>query len=91
MAEASDDYGVAIAVDSTGNAYVTGQTYSDTSRRLAGAFQTSPARQLSNAFVTKLNPSGSALVYSTYLGGSTLEDLATGIAVDSSGDAYVTG
>ena len=43
-----------------------------------------------DAFVTKLNPLGSALVYSTYLGGSG-NDLGIGIAVDSSGNAYVTG
>jgi hypothetical protein len=43
-----------------------------------------------DAFVAKLNPAGSALVYSTYLGGSAT-DYATAIAVDSSGSAYVTG
>src|SRR5207247_14779 len=43
-----------------------------------------------NAFVTKLNPTGSALVYSTYLGG-TKNDEATGIALDAAGNAYVTG
>ena len=44
----------------------------------------------SDAFVAKLNPTGSALVYSTYLGGS-VDDFGYGIAVDSAGDAYVTG
>ena len=43
-----------------------------------------------NAFVTKLNPTGTALVYSSYLGGST-SDAAFGIALDSASDAYVTG
>ena len=43
-----------------------------------------------DAFVSKINPSGSALVYSTYLGGSG-QDLGSGIAVDSAGNAYVTG
>ncbi len=45
---------------------------------------------MGDAFVTKLNAAGSALVYSTHLGGSAW-DVGTGIAVDSSGNAYVTG
>ena len=53
-------------------------------------FQGSNAANSVDAFVTKLNPAGSALVYSTYLGGSAT-DYATAIAVDSSGSAYVTG
>jgi len=85
----SYDKGLGIAVDSSGNAYMTGSTVSTNFPTTAGAFETSLA-QGENAFVTKLNPSGSALVYSTYLGGSR-EDWGTGIAVDSSGHAYVTG
>ena len=78
----------AIAVDSGGNAYVTGYTTA-TNFPLAHAFQGSNRSEF-NAFVTKFNAAGSALVYSTYLGGSGV-DLATGIAVDSDGEAYVTG
>ena len=76
-----------IAVDSAGDAYVTGSTYD--APPLKNAFQAT-AGGGGDAFVTKLNPSGSALVYSTYLGGSG-QDYATGIAVDGSGDVYVTG
>jgi uncharacterized protein (TIGR03437 family) len=82
------DYGYGIAVDSSGNAYVTGFTSS-------GNFPTASPRQTTwggaqDAFVAKLNAAGSALVYSTYLGGNN-NDVAYGIAVDSSGNAYVTG
>jgi hypothetical protein len=84
-----EDFGTGIAVDSLGDAYVTGYAQSDNFPTTAGAFQTSLTGTL-NAFVTNLNPSGSALLYSTYLGGSR-EDEGNGIAVDSSGHAYVTG
>jgi hypothetical protein len=91
-----------LAVDSSGNAYVTGSTSSTDFPVTQGAFQTTnkaKANGNSNAFVTKLNPTGTALVYSTYLGGSGSVDLygapfgdqGTGLAVDSSGNAYVTG
>jgi len=94
----SIDRGRSIAVDSSGNAYVTGLTLSTDFPTTVGAFQ--PAlRGFMDPFVTKLNAAGSALVYSTYLGGSTGEDFTIGflpdegrgIAVDSSGNAYVTG
>jgi PKD repeat protein len=82
------DYGAGIAVDSAGNAYVTGFTISS-DFPTANALQ--PAlRGTTNAFVAKLNPAGSALVYSTYLGGSNSDD-GSSIAVDSAGNAYVTG
>jgi hypothetical protein len=94
------DYASAIAVDAAGNAYVTGTTFS-TDFPLKNAHQKTnngAAIGVSNAFVAKVNPSGTALLYSTYLGGSgnTVEgnsfgDSGYGIAVDSSGDAYVTG
>ena len=82
------DYGSGIAVDSSGNAYITGQT-------LSSNFPTRNPLQASrggtsDAFVTKLNPAGDGLVYSTYLGGSGF-DAGGAIAVDSSGNAYVTG
>jgi uncharacterized protein (TIGR03437 family) len=82
------DEGNAIAVDAAGNAYVTGSTAS-TNFPLASPLRSSNAASV-DAFVAKLNPAGSALVYSTYLGGSAT-DYGTAIAVDSSGSAYVTG
>ncbi len=82
------DEGNGIAVDSSGNAYVTGSTFSIDFPTL-NAFQSIPGSN-GDAFVTKLNAAGSALVYSTYLGGSFGDD-GFAIAVDSSGNAYVTG
>ncbi len=83
--------GQGIAVDASGNAYVTGYTHSTnfpTVNPLQGAFAGGNA----DAFVLKLNPSGSALIYSTYLGGGNdRPDIGTAIAVDSAGNAYVTG
>ena len=84
-----NDQGRDIAVDASGNAYVTGFTDSSAFPTTAGAFDTTLPGDL-DAFVTKLNPAGSALVYSTFIGGGALE-LAFGIAVDASGSAYVTG
>jgi uncharacterized repeat protein (TIGR01451 family) len=80
----------AIAVDGSGNAYVTGQTVSTNFPITPGAFQPTFIGASSLAFVTKLNAEGTALVYSTYLGGSSL-DSGVDIAVDGSGSAYVTG
>lgn len=77
-----------IAVDSTGAAYVTGDTQSDDFPVL-NAYQPSLIGT-SDIFITKISPSGSSLVYSTYLGGERTE-AAFGIAVDSSGVAYVVG
>jgi hypothetical protein len=85
----SGDQGYAIALDSSANAYVTGQTVLTNFPTTSGSFQ-SASGGFNDAFVTKLNAAGSALVYSTYLGGSDY-DIGYGIAVDSSGDAYVTG
>jgi uncharacterized protein (TIGR03437 family) len=82
------DEGNGIAVDAAGSAYVTGYTAS-TNFPLQSPFRGSNAASV-DAFVTKINPAGSALVYSTYLGGSAT-DYGTAIAVDSSGSAYVTG
>jgi beta-propeller repeat-containing protein/centrosomal CEP192-like protein len=83
-----DDFGRGIAVDSFGNAYVAGFT-SSVDFPTKNAFQSANAGFL-DAFVTKLSPSGSTLVYSTYLGG-TGEEQCTGIAVDSAGHAYIAG
>ena len=77
-----------IAVDSAGSAYVVGATASP-NFPTKSAFQ--PAlRNGPDAFITKLAPSGNALVYSTYLGGNSI-DLANAIAVDAAGAAYVVG
>lgn len=83
------DIGFGIAVDGAGNAYVTGNTESTDFPVTAGAFRTTYGGS-ADAFVTKINPMGSELVYSTYLGGSGANE-GYAIAVDGSGDAYVTG
>ena len=81
--------GNGIAVDASGNAYVMGYTSSPNFPVTPGAFQvTNGGNQ--DAFVTEVNTTGTALVYSTYLGG-TDDDGGNGIAVDASGNAYVTG
>jgi RHS repeat-associated protein len=88
----SPETGTAIAVDSSGDAYVTGQATS-TNFPTLNAFQTSLGSANTNAFVTEVAPGGT-LVYSSYLGGSTTgsaTDSGTGIAVDSNNNAYVTG
>jgi hypothetical protein len=91
------EYGIGIALDSADNAYVTGETNSTDFPVTPGAFQSANggvamncARGGADAFLTKINPRGSALVYSTYLGGSC-SDGGQGIAVDSAGNAYVAG
>jgi hypothetical protein len=87
----NNDAAAAIAVDASGNAYVTGAADNPDFPTTPGAFQTTPgAVGEFQAFVTKLNPTGSALVYSTFLGGSS-DDGAAAIAIDTSGNAYVTG
>ena len=85
------DDGLAITVDTAGNAYVAGETISSNFPTTSGAF----SRVMNgafDAFVTKLNPTGSALVYSTYLGGSEVE-FAERIALskDGSNQAYIVG
>ncbi|MFB3896052.1 MAG: SBBP repeat-containing protein [bacterium] len=88
------DEGNDIAVDQTGNAYVTGITSSPLFPVTSGAFQTTYTDGTPDgydAFVFKLNSSGSGLTYSTYLGGTGGTDNGTGIAVDASGNAYITG
>jgi hypothetical protein len=84
-----NDQGSGIAVDSSGNAYVTGETAVFSFPTTASAFQSANNGNF-DAFLSKLNPSGSALLYSSYLGGNASDQAAT-IAVDNSGNAYVGG
>jgi len=88
------DQGNGIAVDSAGNAYIVGTTYSVDFPTTNGAFQLKNRSALAKAggtvFVSKLNPAGTALVYSTYLGGSG-GDFGYAIALDSTDHAYITG
>ncbi|MGI8985059.1 MAG: SBBP repeat-containing protein [Acidimicrobiales bacterium] len=84
---AGSEFGNGIAVDSSGSAYVTGST---NSADFPTANPLQPAGGGTDAFVARLNPAGSALVYATHLGG-TAADSGNGIAVDGAGSAYVTG
>ncbi len=85
------DHGKAIAVDAAGNAYVTGESKSINFPTTSGAFDITPnGGALSDGFVSKLSADGTSLVYSTFLGGSH-EDFGTSIALDTGGNAYVTG
>ncbi|MEO8049845.1 MAG: SBBP repeat-containing protein [Acidobacteriota bacterium] len=88
---AANEHAGGIALDSSGNVYVAGGTYS-INFPLAGAIQTTNHGS-QDAFVAKLNASGASLLYSTYLGGSggVTPEEANGIAVDTSGNAYVAG
>src|ERR1017187_7511075 len=91
------DFVTAIAADGAGHAYLAGSTSDLAFPATAGAFQTALAGQVappfvgpSDAFVAKLNPTGSAMVWATFLGGSG-NDQAQTIAVDSAGDVWVSG
>jgi hypothetical protein len=84
----NDDRADGIAIDSLGNVYVSGQTYS-TDFPTSKPFQPT-LHGTSNTFVTVLNAQGTAFIYSTYVGGSGM-DAATALALDASGNAYVTG
>ena len=92
------DGGLGVAVDQLGNAYVTGGT-SSTNFPTVNALQSTFGGASQYAFISKINASGSALVYSTYLGGSGYNpgfggqgiNFGSGIAVDAPGNAYVTG
>src|SRR3984957_52863 len=83
----------AAAIDAAGDLYVTGYTSASNFPTVA-AFQASPPAKVSGgyyAFVTKIAPDAKTLIFSTYIGGSTGYDYAYGIALDSSGDAFVVG
>jgi hypothetical protein len=83
------DQGQGIAVDSAGNAYVTGATQSTNFPVTTNALQ-SVINGSQNAFVTKVNSTGEALIYSTYLGGSEA-DTAQAIQLDSAENMYIAG
>lgn len=90
------DSGLDIAVDGNGNAYVTGYTISVNFPVTAGALKTTLLPIASSvygfeAFVSKINQTGTALVYSTYLGSNSGSETGYGISVDASGNAYITG
>jgi Beta-propeller repeat len=86
-----DDTASGIAVDKNGNAYVAGTTFSTDFPTTAGAFKVAPPNSTPAVFVTEVNPTGTApLVNSTYLSGSG-GDSANGIAIDGTGNIYVTG
>jgi Bacterial Ig-like domain (group 3)/Chitobiase/beta-hexosaminidase C-terminal domain/Beta-propeller repeat len=87
-----DDKSTAIAIDSSLNAYITGSTRSTDFPVSSTAFQKTKPTGITQTtgFVAKLNAAGTALVYSTFLGGTTLDEPA-GIAVNASGQAFVTG
>lgn len=84
------DVANAVAVDGAGNVFVTGTTSSSTGFPTTGGVFSTYAGGPSDAFVTKFNPAGTAILYSTYLGSSAADE-GRGIAVDSAGRAYVTG
>ncbi|MDO8671762.1 MAG: SBBP repeat-containing protein [Dehalococcoidia bacterium] len=85
------DEGNSIAVDGSGNAFVTGQTNSSGFPAALGlGYDTTYNDGGFDAFVVKLNASGPDLVYATFLGGSNY-DYGWGVAIDGSGNAYVTG
>lgn len=91
-----DDQAFSLAVDTPGNVYVAGHTTSTDFPVTAGAYQTTcpvdSSGGCSSAFVSTVNPTGKALVYSTYLGGSNgLGDAAYGIALDANNNAYLSG
>ena len=88
LGSGSFDSASGIAVDSQGSAYVTGTSDGTTFPTTAGAFRSTTTR--GGAFVTKLDPTGSSLVYSTYISGEGITN-GSGIAVDSAGNAHITG
>lgn len=83
------DRGLALQVDSAGNAYVVGRTFSPNFPVTPGAFDTTHNGS-EDSFILKLDPTGSTLLYSTYVGGSGFERTMR-LAIDSEGNAYAAG
>jgi Beta-propeller repeat/HYDIN/CFA65/VesB-like, Ig-like domain/Cep192 domain 4 len=84
------DSASSIAIDSAGNSYIAGNTYSSNFPTIStAAFQTVYGGD-GDGFVAKLGPTGSSLIYSSYIGGAS-SDFVQGVAIDSAGNAYVTG
>ncbi len=84
-----DDHGFGIAADTFGNAYVVGETLSGNSFPTQNGYRTT-AGGVGEGFLTKLDGTGSNLLYSTYVGGGGIDEV-TAVALDASGNAYLTG
>ncbi len=87
------DFASAVACDPSGNVYVAGYTSSNQFPTTAGAFQTTHRNFRTDGFVSKFDPTGATLLYSTYLGGTSTSGATVvyGLAVDSAGNAFLTG
>jgi hypothetical protein len=89
-ATSGGEFGTGIAVDTEGDAYVAGRTWSTDFPTSSGALQPKIGGATYTGFVTEFNPAGSTFVYSTYLGGSS-EDFISGLAIDASKNVYLVG
>jgi hypothetical protein len=87
---AQKDFGVAMQVDASGSVYLAGDTESANFPTVAGSYRTTPYDPFHDAYAAKLSPDGSALVYSTYIGGAS-GDHVSDLAIDGDGNAYVDG
>jgi hypothetical protein len=88
MGGSDDDFALAITNDSSGNAYVTGRTRSTS---FSGSASTRASTATTDAFVAKLNASGAAISYLTFVGGAGGDESANAIVVDTSGNAVIAG